>query len=675
MPSTLWIKSLCIILALWWVYLFWTTQPIIVFDAEGYEQTGHLIFSQGWHAFFHAGPQREPMFGALVALSMQLGQWAHIPYTYPLKLIGILFLCLTLLFSYRLMRMLAISPWVAAAACFYLGLSPTMTNSSLRVWSEFAAYPWVVLAVIWAIKSWRAMAHWPDNRRGFLSAAGHGLMVGLMFLLVMAVKATTEGVLLCYLWPFYGAMIHHWRRGHFLKARQLLVFCLVLLAFFEGAVNAYRWTNYTANGHFTYTTRGDWALYGNTVRRVEPLTLTRFAAAVASVPNLGLCPAIVPNEDCAVWTARYSDDIIDRKRDELNAQGLTEKAESQYFIQHSLQMILTHPFQEIILGMIEAHKMFFWESSASFMAYPDWLQNAMYAPAFVISLQMILGVLTWAAFVFAFCWVCRRRDDDLLWVVNFIFWYMAVYALYFIVDRYAFPIVPLYTVLIAFACQKIAEGLMSGRFSRLWQRGLSMAGKSIVVVALIGALSLFTLNPLGKLSGEHAAVEQKAKWMTLAYDYPFLMYFARIVAGLDEPAPELMEGYRFGRPYIFKTYYQKAVDLFPDSDAAHYLLGFCEYYLGNSPKAAMEFEKSLKLNPRFFWSYYNLATIYAQEGQLPKSKELIRQASLLNMQENLDILRQDYFYRQIWSYTSNPQLMLEDNLKKVDFNHMRVRLF
>jgi len=32
---------------------------------------------------------------------------------------------------------------LACLAVFYLGISPVMTNSSMRLWSEFATYPWV----------------------------------------------------------------------------------------------------------------------------------------------------------------------------------------------------------------------------------------------------------------------------------------------------------------------------------------------------------------------------------------------------------------------------------------------------------------------------------------------------------------------------------------------------
>jgi len=34
-----WIKIAFVIPVLWWVYLFFTTQFIVVYDAEGFEQT------------------------------------------------------------------------------------------------------------------------------------------------------------------------------------------------------------------------------------------------------------------------------------------------------------------------------------------------------------------------------------------------------------------------------------------------------------------------------------------------------------------------------------------------------------------------------------------------------------------------------------------------------------
>jgi hypothetical protein len=363
--------------------------------------------------------------------------------------------------------MLSVSRAIACLVIFYFGISPVMTNSSMRVWSEFAAYPWVVLAVIWTIKSWRGLNNSPDDHWGRSRTVGHALMVALMFLLIMSVKAVAEGVLLFYLWPFYWLIFSKWRSGGFLKAKQAVLFCLIVLVTFEGVVNIYRLQNYFSNGHFTYTTRGDWALYGNTARRMQPLSPRRLGAAVAFVPGMDICHATFGVDDCDFWSARHSDDITFQKQGELSARGVTEEASSRYFIHTSIKMILSNPLQEVMLMIIEAHKMFFWESSIAFVAYPDWLERIFYSSGFTDITKIILAFLSWAGCVFAFCYLCYRlwkpslaskeQDGALLWVFNFIFWYMAMYSLYFILDRYSFPLVSLFMVLIAFLLHKIVR--------------------------------------------------------------------------------------------------------------------------------------------------------------------------------------------------------------------------
>ena len=458
------VKWAFIIPLLWWIYLFFTTQIVVVFDAASYEDLGKMIVHQGWGEFFRTGPNREPLFPAMVAWSMQLGEWWGIAYYYPLKMIGTLFLLLTMVFSYRLMRMLSIPRIIACLAVFYLGVSPVMTNSSMRLWSEFAAYPWVVLAVLWTIKSWRVMDNVADDRRGMLKAIGHGAMVGLMFLLIMSVKAVAEGVLLFYLWPFYGLIVASWRRGSFLKAKHVIMFCLAALLVFEGAVNMYKWENYQANGHFVFTPRGDWFLYGNTACRMQPLSLRRLGAAVAYVPGLGVCPAIFGTDDCDFWSDRHAEDVAQAKREAFKAQGATEAELSQYYIYDSIRMILSNPLQAVGLWAVEAHKIFFWESSIAFVAYPDWLEGIFYAPGLMNSLKIVLALFSWGACVFSFCYLCfyrraywRQSHSQvwvLFWVLNFIFWFAAMYSVFFVIDRYAFPLVSLFLVLLAFMVHK-----------------------------------------------------------------------------------------------------------------------------------------------------------------------------------------------------------------------------
>ena len=468
-PKAVIIRSLILTLSLWWGYLFFTSEFVVVFDSGSYEGSGRIIAHQGWAEFLRQGPGREPLFPALVALSMRLADWWGVSYHYPLKLIGILFLAATLFFSFRLMRMMRIGFLAACLGVFYMGLSPTLSTSSMRLWSEFAAYPWVILAVIWSIKSWEYLKEGPEEKLTNLKIIGHAVMVAAMFLMILSVKAIIEGVLLLFLWPFYWQVFSCWRQRNFVKARQWAVFCLAVVLVFEGAACAYRACNYHYNGQFAVTDRGDWALYGNTARRMQPMTFKRVEAAIVSVSPLENCWAILPVDDCNFWTARYSDDLIDKKRGELRSQGVKDRSASRYFIESSLKMILANPLQAIGLMAIEAHEMFFWEPISAFEVYPDWLEGILHSMVFFKTMMNVMAALTWMAFAASFVYLWRRRGDieltnkhrtGLFWVFNFIFWYMALYSLYFILDRYAFPIVALYVILIVFWIDKIIKAIV-----------------------------------------------------------------------------------------------------------------------------------------------------------------------------------------------------------------------
>ncbi|MDE2221762.1 MAG: hypothetical protein KGK03_01690 [Candidatus Omnitrophica bacterium] len=463
-----WAKAVLVLCVLWWVYLFFVTQIVVVFDSTGYESAGRLIAQHGFAEFLREGPQREPMFACLIALSMHLGHWWGISYYYPLKMIGILFLFLTMVFSYQLMKLLSIRPWLAALTLLYMGLSPVMTNSSMRLWSEFAAYPWVVLAVLWTIKSWKALEDAAPEGREDFKMVRHGALVALAFLLIMSVKAVAEGVILCYLWPFYGRIFSYWRQKNFIKARQAALFVLTALMIFEGAVVAYKWANYHYNRQFTFTTRGDYAFYGNTARRMQPLTAKSLGAAVTFVAGGNLCPSLFGQEACDFWSARHSDDIIGQKQKELAQKKLTADEASRYYIKNSIQIILSNPLQALLLMVVEAHKMFFWESAIAFVAYPDWLEKIFYNPSFIALTKNVMAFLSWSAMLFGLIYLCRprRQEEDrgqreaLLWVVNFLFWYMGMYSLFFILDRYSFPLISLYLVLVAFMVQKTLKAFV-----------------------------------------------------------------------------------------------------------------------------------------------------------------------------------------------------------------------
>ena len=446
-----WIKLAFVLIALWWVYLFFATKFVVVYDAEGFEQLGRIIAYHGWADFFKGGLQREPMFLWLVAVSMRLGDWWGCSYEYPLKLIGILYLFLTMLFSCRLMRMLSVRPFIAALIIFYIGISPVMTNSSMRLWSEFAVYPWVLLAVIWTIKSFKLLDGASQGRGEYFKISLYAMMLAFIFMLIMSVKAVAEGILILYLWPFYWLIFSHWRSGSRPKSRQVAIFCLVVLLLFEGMVCMYKWCNYHYNGNFAFTNRGIWLVYGSAVRRTQPLTIDSLGAAVASVPGMGICSSNFSPQDCKFWSGPYVDGIWTQKLDDLARQGITGAKALNYFTINTVKLVFSHPLQVMFLMVIEAQKMFFWESSLDFVAYPDWLDRILHAVGFSYSLRSILAFLSWMACVFALYILCFRsrklplkdqgQRQALFWIINFVFWYVWMFSWVHILDRFSFPLI------------------------------------------------------------------------------------------------------------------------------------------------------------------------------------------------------------------------------------------
>jgi len=193
------------------------------------------------------------------------------------------------------------------------------------------------------------------------------------------------------------------------------------------------------------------------------------------------------------------------------------------------------------------------------------------------------------------------------------------------------------------ACAIILAGwhqLMPGGFKSFW-------GKNPFVIELIR---------------EHDQVEQKSKIASVSIYYPYMPYFSGIVAGTEKPRKEWMNTYYSGQPFIFSLYYGKVTEMFPDNDAGHFLLGYCDYYSGDIDAARGQFERSMKINPYFFWTYYNLGVIYFEQGDFYKSAQVLSKAFAFKKEYTLEILRQGPFYGQIWRNIANPPQVLGRNL-------------
>jgi len=76
----------------------------------------------------------------------------------------------------------------------------------------------------------------------------------------------------------------------------------------------------------------------------------------------------------------------------------------------------------------------------------------------------------------------------------------------------------------------------------------------------------------------------------------------------------------------FAAYYERVDELMPDHSEINGLLGYSYYYLGEQAKAIERYEKAIQLNPRYFWFYFNLATIHFKSGHYEKTVELLSRA-------------------------------------------------
>ena len=102
-------------------------------------------------------------------------------------------------------------------------------------------------------------------------------------------------------------------------------------------------------------------------------------------------------------------------------------------------------------------------------------------------------------------------------------------------------------------------------------------------------------------------------------------------------------------------YYQKLSTIFSDSAEAPGILGFCEYYLGNTERAIGYFQEARIQGSDIFWFPYNLGLIYYWSGDYSRAAEFFRESLTKNMQVNHAMILLSLIYRNY-----------DDPLKNVD---------
>src|SRR3989338_1948677 len=451
---------------LYWLYLALIAEMLIVHDSIGYEQLGSLLARHEWLEYFKGGPNREPLYPLTISLSMQIADLFSISYHAVQKIIQILIVLLTQFLALSLLRRLKIHPLLSAATILYLGFSPVIVNSIFNIYSEVITYPLVLGIILVNLKCADALvrvAHNPDpkNRWGLL--ASWACLLSGLFVLMTFVKASFEIITLVFLMMYVSQFVQALNRKNKKLAVSLVTFMVCFLSFYGGILIGYKFMNKIYNGQFVLTDRGASIFYGNTLRRVKPLTQQRLLVDLSYLPDPDghFCQAHFGAEPCIFESYKQSDIIAFHKSVELQAQGFSINQINQIFFKNSFQEIFRHPFQYTFLTILESLRIFSWESTIpKFVVYPEWGEKIFGLSWLNRGLNFMMTVLTLLSLIYAlFIFKIKSKNPADRQVLSTILWFIGAYifahAPFLVILRHILPIVPLYLILTAFFVQKV----------------------------------------------------------------------------------------------------------------------------------------------------------------------------------------------------------------------------
>jgi hypothetical protein len=236
---------------------------------------------------------------------------------------------------------------------------------------------------------------------------------------------------------------------------------------FYPPILAFKYANKKYNDHFTFTSRGAWAVYGNTLRRMKPLNTRRCLTALAYVPGEGVCRSIFSREECFFWSSINSDEYAEKKLKNLEEEGITGEKLDKTLLDLTKTEIFKNPLQYVFLTGVEGLKMFFWESTkVGWVYYPEKLQAVFDFKLGNNLLRLFMTLLTVWALMNLLIIVGRNRfklmspakeNADttifLFFLLYLVLIYTLVHSFFFILTRYVFPLVPLYLIAISYTFQ------------------------------------------------------------------------------------------------------------------------------------------------------------------------------------------------------------------------------
>jgi hypothetical protein len=448
------------IIVIVWGYLIAASRMDISADAIGYQDFGRQISEQGLPGIFLNGPNREPVFPLMIAGAMRLGAVMHVDYQIIQKVMHLGVILLSLGLMALILRRLKVRPRVMLAVLLYWGLSPAIINSGMSLFSEIATYPVVLLLILAVLNAWERA--W-EGRRFWRASA---VLCALAAMGVVLVKSYFEIGFIFFFAPFLGGAGYCLFRKDPSRAWRLFaVFILSAGLVFSGC-HVYRSLNDRYNGQYAMTDRGSWALYGKTVRRVEPLTIGKIKAAILTIPGEGICRKFASEKDCfdVSYLAGDLPGMTEIAR-RLNS-GMSKNEVNRSLVRESVQMIERHPWQCAFYSSCEWVKFLFWETTKTgFVMYPGWLERVYASELVRYALRCWLALVTLGAIVWGIITLGSGRGSVferrfIAWALLFIAVTAVLYSVFSVLTRYVFMVVPLYLIL---AALWVDRGLMPAK--------------------------------------------------------------------------------------------------------------------------------------------------------------------------------------------------------------------
>jgi hypothetical protein len=452
--------SLC-----YWIYLAATTQMNISFDSIGYERLGRLLQNQGFIEYLRTGPNREPLYPLLVMLSMHLEAMSHIAYTKIMAFLCVLILLASQILIYTILKELRIRISLCVITLAYFAISPAINNAAFSLYSEIATFPLILLVLLANIKAYQSIQTGSST-----NALCAGMYVGFAFCLITFVKGIFE-----FIFPIFSLLYLILMLACFIQGqRKMAINCLLILfaftACYQIPVISYKLLNKKYNDHYALTNRGSWALYASSARRAEKLTPERLLTALAYIPGKGFCEDTLGRDKCYFWGIETLDAFGISKAQEV-AKTTPADLVDQKMMALSKEKILSNPGQFFLLMGFDGLKMFFWESTQiGFVSYPPWLQRLYNNHLLKNGWRAIISLLCLSGFAFLIIFFCKnvtqflhfntvndQRIIDSVLIFILLSSFIACYALFDTIPRFALPIASLELITIAL----LAEALIN----------------------------------------------------------------------------------------------------------------------------------------------------------------------------------------------------------------------